>query len=122
MGKVLQRDAELGPVFEASASISSQECESVEACSDCYERDASVGSSSQRSQTYLCHCLEITERDVTEMVVTRGLTQLSEVIGCTGAGSGCTACHRAIRLHLERLGRSDDVASGSLPRLRPSAR
>ena len=70
---------------------------------------------------YLCHCLEITEQDVTEMATSRGLTQLSEVIGCTGAGSGCTACHRAIRRHLAFLN-GDAEGLSDLPRSRPSAR
>jgi bacterioferritin-associated ferredoxin len=51
---------------------------------------------------YLCRCLAVTEAEVVETVVQLGLRTLEEVKRCTGAGDGCTACHRRIRTCLER--------------------
>ena len=46
---------------------------------------------------YLCHCLRVTEADLAESVVTLGLRTFDDVRRCTGAGDGCTSCHRKIR-------------------------
>ena len=58
---------------------------------------------------YLCHCLQVTEDDVLN-VVARGKAQsIVDVQACTGAGQGCTACVWRIQQYLDRtspLGRS----------------
>ena len=51
---------------------------------------------------YLCHCLQVTEDDVLN-VVSRGKGQsLGDVVACTGAGQGCTACLRRIQMCLDQ--------------------
>jgi NifU-like protein len=49
----------------------------------------------------VCHCLQITEEVIVEAVTTFALRTVKEVRQHTGAGDGCTACHRAIRRYLE---------------------
>jgi NifU-like protein len=56
----------------------------------------------------VCHCLQVTEEVVLEAVTTFGLRTVKEVRLHTGAGDGCTACHRTIRRFLDR--HSDDEA------------
>ncbi len=50
---------------------------------------------------YVCHCLRITEDEVVGAVTRLGLRTLDELARHTGAGAGCTACHRGLRLLLE---------------------
>jgi NAD(P)H-nitrite reductase large subunit len=44
----------------------------------------------------LCHCLRVTESQIHEAVVIAGCRDVKDVMDCTEAGSGCTACHRRI--------------------------
>jgi len=57
----------------------------------------------------LCHCLGLSESDVREAVALDGLDSVREVMENTEAGSGCTACHAAIK----RLIRDQCPASSS---------
>jgi bacterioferritin-associated ferredoxin len=50
----------------------------------------------------VCRCLQVTEEVLFEAVTTLGLRTVHEVRQHTGAGDGCTACHRRIREYLER--------------------
>jgi len=61
-----------------------------ESCGDCPGR-------------FLCHCLQVTEEAVVEAVKRFGLQTVLEVRRHTGAGEGCTACHRRIRDVVEAL-------------------
>jgi bacterioferritin-associated ferredoxin len=45
--------------------------------------------------------LQVTEEVLVETVTALGLRTVKEVRHHTGAGDGCTACHRAIRQFLE---------------------
>jgi bacterioferritin-associated ferredoxin len=45
----------------------------------------------------LCRCLRVTVDEVREVVSTHGARNVSEIAQHTGAGSGCTACHRRLR-------------------------
>ena len=49
------------------------------------------------SGEFLCHCLKVTEEMLVEAVNRFGLQTLNDVRRHTGAGDGCTACHRQIR-------------------------
>jgi nitrite reductase (NADH) large subunit len=50
----------------------------------------------------VCRCLKVTEGEVVSAIITLGLRTVKEVRQCTGAGDGCTACHRALRECLDR--------------------
>lgn len=45
----------------------------------------------------LCHCLKVTETEVRQAVEMFDLASVRQVARCTGAGSGCMACHRHIK-------------------------
>ena len=45
----------------------------------------------------VCHCLKVTLAEVESAIVTSDDPSLRCVMRMTGAGTGCTACHRAIR-------------------------
>lgn len=49
----------------------------------------------------VCHCLGVTEGQLVSAVAVQDLRTLQEVRRLTGAGTGCNACHRRIRLCLE---------------------
>lgn len=51
---------------------------------------------------FLCRCLEIAPAALDAAVAEYGLRTLEDVVRCTGAGDGCTACHLAIRRRLPR--------------------
>jgi bacterioferritin-associated ferredoxin len=62
----------------------------------------------------LCHCLQITEEAVAEAVSLFNLTTVNEVRERTGAGDGCTACHRRVRRLLKERA-ALEVQSASSP-------
>ena len=45
----------------------------------------------------ICECLKITRFEVESAIVTSDSPSVRSVLNLTGAGSGCTSCHRAIR-------------------------
>ena len=45
----------------------------------------------------VCHCLHVTEMEIRGAVSTGAVNSLRDVMDCTGAGTGCTACHLRIR-------------------------
>jgi NAD(P)H-nitrite reductase large subunit len=45
----------------------------------------------------ICHCLKVTQAEVESAIVTSDEPSLRCVMRMTGAGTGCTACHRTIR-------------------------
>ena len=49
----------------------------------------------------VCRCLKVTEGAIVEAVTTLGLRTLKEVRRATGAGDGCTCCHKQIRALIE---------------------
>jgi bacterioferritin-associated ferredoxin len=67
----------------------------------------------QSSARAVCHCLQVTEEMLLDALHTFDLRNLKEVRERTGAGDGCTACHRQLRAYLER--------HTSLNALQPSA-
>ncbi len=48
----------------------------------------------------MCHCLGVTRDQLDQAVIDQDLTCIRDVMHCTGAGSGCTACHARIREYL----------------------
>lgn len=50
----------------------------------------------------VCRCLQVTEEVLFDAVTRLGLRTVREVRQHTGAGDGCTACHRRISEYLER--------------------
>src|SRR5689334_5711120 len=50
----------------------------------------------------VCRCLRVTESVVVRALTTGGARSLKELRQETGAGDGCTACHRLLRSYLER--------------------
>ena len=49
------------------------------------------------SEDVICHCLKVTQAEVESAIVISDDPSLRCVMRMTGAGTGCTACHRAIR-------------------------
>lgn len=45
----------------------------------------------------VCHCLRVTLAEMQSAIVASDAPTVKSLIGCTGAGGGCTACHPAIR-------------------------
>jgi len=50
----------------------------------------------------LCACLGVTEATVAAVVKAGRACTVNEVMACTEAGMGCTACHKAIQAVVER--------------------
>jgi NAD(P)H-nitrite reductase large subunit len=49
----------------------------------------------------VCRCLKVTEGRIVEAVTTLGLRTVKDVRAVTGAGDGCTCCHKQIRALIE---------------------
>lgn len=56
------------------------------------------------TERILCHCLRVSEEQVQDAVWINACRSIKDVIDCTGAGSGCTACHCRIAELLEDSG------------------
>jgi bacterioferritin-associated ferredoxin len=54
----------------------------------------------------ICHCLQVTEDALQAAVATFALRTVSEIRQVTGAGTGCTACHRRLHNYLDQAGYS----------------
>ncbi len=49
----------------------------------------------------VCRCLQVTDAALVEALATHDLRTLKDVRRHTGAGDGCTACHRELAAYLE---------------------
>ena len=49
----------------------------------------------------VCRCLKVAEAHIVEAIVTLGLRTVKEVRHATGAGDGCTCCHRELHALIE---------------------
>jgi NAD(P)H-nitrite reductase large subunit len=49
----------------------------------------------------VCHCLQVTEEDLVTALTTRTIRTVKDIREHTGAGDGCTACHKLLRRYLE---------------------
>lgn len=56
---------------------------------------------------YVCHCLKVTEEMVIEAVAI-GADSVAELRQLTGAGDGCTACHRRLNDLIDMATRQAD--------------
>ena len=52
------------------------------------------------SDAYVCRCLRVTETTLEDAMDRCPMRNLQDVARETGAGSGCTACHRLIRKYI----------------------
>jgi bacterioferritin-associated ferredoxin len=54
------------------------------------------------STTLVCRCLKITEARLIEALTSLGVRTIAELRAQTGAGDGCTACHKILQQYLHR--------------------
>jgi len=54
----------------------------------------------------VCHCLQVTEAELRDAIARCQLQTIREVACATGAGDGCTACHRLIQQYLRTCGQT----------------
>ena len=50
----------------------------------------------------VCNCLQVTEGELVQALTTVELRSVRDIRRHTGAGDGCTACHKALVKYLER--------------------
>ncbi len=58
----------------------------------------------------VCHCLQISSSEIKTAAGAIEAPTVRCIMKCTGAGTGCTACHRRIRRLIE-----DQCPAGSSP-------
>jgi bacterioferritin-associated ferredoxin len=56
---------------------------------------------SERCPLLVCHCLGVSEDQLREVLATCDIRTLHDIRRHTGAGDGCTACHRRLKDYLE---------------------
>lgn len=69
------------------------------------EHNCSTGCSSCESgcpTPFVCHCLEVTEGVIVQAITGLGIDNLKDLRQHTGAGAGCNACHKRLRVYLEQ--------------------
>jgi bacterioferritin-associated ferredoxin len=50
----------------------------------------------------ICRCLQVTETELATALAVREIRTIQDIRQHTGAGDGCTACHKTLRKYLER--------------------
>ena len=63
----------------------------------------------------VCRCLGVTEAVLVEALVTLEIRTLQELRRETGAGDGCTACHRLLERYLEKQAYPSSSSSSAAP-------
>lgn len=63
-----------------------------------------------QTDAIVCHCLQISAAEINAAARTLEVPSIRCIMKCTGAGTGCTACHRRIRQVL-----AGQCPSGSSP-------
>lgn len=63
--------------------------------------DPCAGPCSGCPDQIVCRCLNVTEAAIVEAITTLGVRTVKEVRQATGAGAGCTCCHKHIRTYIE---------------------
>jgi|GEM_PF-2003738 len=48
----------------------------------------------------VCRCLQVSESEIREAIETCAVETVQDLGRCTGAGQGCTACHRLLRRYI----------------------
>jgi bacterioferritin-associated ferredoxin len=66
----------------------------VGSCRSC----PAVGSCPDR---VVCRCLKVTEQTIITAIRDAGASSIKELKVLTGAGDGCTCCHKELRVYLE---------------------
>ena len=61
-----------------------------------------LGKAIANGENFVCRCLQVTEDEVVSAVHQGRATTVKEIICMTGAGGGCTACVRSLKLYLPR--------------------
>ncbi|MDC0308230.1 MAG: (2Fe-2S)-binding protein [Planctomycetaceae bacterium] len=62
----------------------------------------------------VCYCYGLRESDIQQTVQLHGCQELQAVMSCSGAGTGCTACHRRIQAVMNKQ-TTEAYGSSSLP-------
>jgi bacterioferritin-associated ferredoxin len=63
----------------------------------------------ESSDPIVCHCLQVSESTLSDAIAVSGITTMKELCRETGAGGGCTACHRRLRELLQKTQQSVPV-------------
>lgn len=50
----------------------------------------------------VCRCLQVTEEAIINALTTLEPKTVQSLRQCTGAGTGCNACHKTLRAYIER--------------------
>jgi bacterioferritin-associated ferredoxin len=64
--------------------------------------DVALASIEACTDRLVCHCLGIRESTVYEALDDPGVRSVRDVMQCTGAGTGCTACHCVLKRLIAR--------------------
>jgi bacterioferritin-associated ferredoxin len=74
-------------------------------------RGADCGGCQMYGGPMVCHCLQVTEDQLVSALTTLELRTVREVRRLTGAGDGCTACHRKIQKYIDTYSSSPEICS-----------
>ena len=65
------------------------------------ERGADCGGCQMYGGPLVCHCVQVTEAELLTALDTLEIRSVRDVRRLTGAGGGCTACHRKIQSYID---------------------
>jgi bacterioferritin-associated ferredoxin len=59
------------------------------------------------AEQFVCRCLRVSETTVIDALTTQPIRNLKELRLATGAGDGCTCCHRRLQQYIDEYAYSD---------------
>src|SRR5581483_5469442 len=60
----------------------------------------------------VCHCLQVSEAEIVQVITTLELRTVKDVRRHTGAGDGCMCCHARIRAYLATQSCAEKAIAG----------
>ena len=77
--------------------------EALDAAIRFYESGGKVTAPAAKEGTVVCHCFNVTDREIETAVKENNLTTIKEVTGFTKAGGACGKCHDEIQKIIDRV-------------------
>ncbi len=77
--------------------------EALEAAIKFFETDGQVSAPPEKEGKVVCHCFNVTEKEIEKAVLENGLKTIEEVTNFTKAGGGCGMCHDEIQSIIDKF-------------------
>lgn len=91
--------------------------EALEAAISFFETDGKVSTPPEKEGKVICHCFNVTEKEIEKAVLENGLKTIEDVTNFTKAGGGCGMCQEEIQSIIDKLAGNTQSANSAPVRL-----